>query len=118
MGEFHKMPIISEDVKVDKETSILQIGKQHFRLQYTEHGHPYLVQVDPKKFKKMVDKIFKVSVTALDKERLLRYCLNRMPVEDLQKIEKKLKKPRRPVMKTTEGCMEMSIGGISIPIAD
>jgi len=41
-----------------------------------------------------------------------------MPVEDLQKIEKKLKKPRRPVMKTTEGCMEMSIGGISIPIAD
>ena len=118
MGNFKNMPIMSEEVKVDPETHILKINKKYFRLEYTEHGKPYLIEINPKKYEKMIDKIMSKVIGALDKEKLLKYCLNKMVMEDLKKIEKKLEKPRKPSMKTEDGCVEMSVGGVVIPIAD
>lgn len=118
MGDFESVPVFGEEVKVDPDTNILQINKKHFRLEYSEHGKPYLIEVDPKKYDKMVNKIMSGVIESLDREKLLKYCLNKMPIEDLQKIEKKLDKPRKPKMSTDDGCVEMRVGGVAIPLVD
>ena len=51
------MPIFSKDIKIDPETNIMTIEGKHYRLEYNEHGKPYMIEIDVKKFNKTVQKI-------------------------------------------------------------
>jgi DNA-directed RNA polymerase subunit N (RpoN/RPB10) len=110
----------SEDVQLDAERHIFKIGGKFYRLDADERNKPMLIEVDIKKYDEMVGNIMKNIEGVLDTEKLLRYCLNRMPLRELKKVEEMFKsnRKRKPKMRTKDGCIELSIGGVDIPIVD
>jgi hypothetical protein len=109
-----------EEIHIDTERHIIKINRKFYRLDVDEKDNPVLTEVDPKKYDEMIGKIMKNVRGALDVDKLVRYCLNRMPLRELNKIDEKFKtsKRRKPVMRTKDGCIELSIGGINVPIVD
>lgn len=120
MSEFEHVSISSDDVQMDSERHIFKINGKFYRLDFGDNHKLVLTEIDLKKYDEMIGRIMKDIKGALDTEKLLRYCLNRMPLKDLKAIEEKFKsgKKRKPVMKTKDGCIELSVGGVDIPIVD
>jgi hypothetical protein len=120
MPESESKPLKSDVIQIDTERHIIKINNKFYRLDVDEKDNPVLTEVDPKKYDEMICKIMKNIEGALDTQKLLRYCLNRMPLRELNKIDEKFKtsKKRKPVMRTKDGCIELSVGGVDIPIVD
>jgi len=120
MSESDNVSVKHDVVHIDSERHIVKMNGKFYRLDIDEKDNPIFVAVDPKKYDEMIGKILKNVEGALDVEKLLRYCLNRMTLRDLNKIAGKFNAgmKRKPVMRTKDGCIELSIGGINVPIVD
>ena len=105
-------------VKLDPETYIISVGDTHFRLEHNEYGNPFLVEVDPKKFKEMSDFIADTIRTSLDNESILKYCVYIMQYKPMMELVAKLRKNKKPIIKAENGYLELFVDGVSYPITD
>lgn len=120
MAESESKPLKSDVIQIDSERHIVKINRKFYRLDIDDKDNPVFVEVDPKKYDQMIGNIMNNIEGALDTAKLLRYCLNRLSLRELKKIDGKFSggTKRKPVMRTKDGCIELSIGGINVPIVD
>ena len=102
-------------IKVDNEYFVVQKST----IQRKNKGHLSKVifkKVNPKDIEERIDKVIDVLVDTVDKRAVLRSALKDLPLNELEKIERRLKKKVK--IKEVKGCYGLKIGDYELPIVD
>ena len=76
----------------------------------------FLKEVDMKEYDKRIEKIIDYLVSAFDEKKFLKSLLEGMPLSELDLIERRMAKKLK--VKEKDGCYNLEIGDLEIPIHD
>ncbi len=108
--------------KIEKVGNLLKVNDKYYVADYEgedkETGAIVWKPVNKKRYDFLINNISKELINAVDKEMVLKNALEHCDMESLEKLYKKLQKPRKPKTTCQRGCVELMVGGKSLLLAD
>jgi len=97
---------------------LVNVGKKWFKPEYSTVKHKWIfVEINKAKLDEKIKKIITKLKPALDPELILKESLLDMPLVEIQKLHENLFKAKRKAKpKQREGCVEIKVGDVIIPI--
>lgn len=106
------------EIKADASRHTIIVDGQHYCVEESEDGKTHtMIKIDINEYDKKIREVASKLIDAVDKNMLITDVLVSMTKKDMYDLHDKLfktKRPRKPKMQP--GCVEMTVGDITIPI--
>jgi len=120
-----KSNMIAEEFNIGNVTFMqnkftIKIGDKYYRMEFNSKHEPIFKEIDFEEFESKVTTICDYIKDHLDSTQLLKYCVYRMNLQEIEALHKRImnKRMRKPGVHTSPGCIAMVVGKHHIPIAD
>jgi len=106
---------MKEKIKIDRNKSLLQIGNRFYRIE--DSGEKIdVIPISSKRLEERVNHLSKKLLSYVNKEMILKDALFHLTIEEIDNIERALKKKPKLKIQQKYGCIELKVGKHIIPI--
>lgn len=106
-------------LQVRKIGNILEIDGKYYQFtnKYGKQGEMIFEPIDKAKFDDLVNRLTKRLAPVMKNEMILKDALGELPLKNLERIANALERKKKPAKpRQRHGCVELAVGGETIPI--